>query len=126
MAFNLVCEVIFVGFWHWLTYVSSQAQGMLPFKFNPNNQYEKSGPVKHLSSSSGQLEREIKYTTLGWLQSGAWQCFMMWAWSSGRLSYQQQFWTSPLYNLFLLGTVTYWREVHFYWCHRGMHPWFDQ
>ena len=20
--------------------------------------------------------------------------------------------------------ITYWREIHFYWCHRGMHPWY--
>merc|ERR1719198_1620571 len=22
--------------------------------------------------------------------------------------------------------VTYWREIHFYWAHRGMHPWRDR
>ena len=21
--------------------------------------------------------------------------------------------------------VTFWREIHFYWVHRAMHPWFD-
>lgn len=38
-----------------------------PRKFNSNNQYEESGRVGHLSSSSGQLQREIFLTTLGML-----------------------------------------------------------
>ena len=39
LAFNLACEVLFVGFWHYLTYVSAYAMKMQPFKFNPINQY---------------------------------------------------------------------------------------
>merc|ERR1712050_473430 len=29
-----------------------------------------------------------------------------------------------LYKVALLAFVTYWREIHFYFVHRGMHPWF--
>jgi len=28
--------------------------------------------------------------------------------------------------LFFLWFIAYWRETHFYFCHRGMHPWFDR
>lgn len=38
VAFHLMCEVVFVGFWHWLTYMSRFARGLAPFKFNPVNQ----------------------------------------------------------------------------------------
>lgn len=32
VAFNLACEVIFVGFWHWITYASGYAHGPLKQK----------------------------------------------------------------------------------------------
>ncbi len=38
LAFNLGCEVLFVGFWHWLTYASNFAKGIASAKFNPENQ----------------------------------------------------------------------------------------
>ena len=82
-----------------------------------HNQYE------HHSS---HLRREITFTTLGWLQSGAWQCLLMWLWASGRVPLYTRFWSTPSYSLLVLAAVTFWREVHFYWVHRGMHPWFDR
>jgi len=128
LSFNFACEIVFVGFWHWLVYASSFAKGLLPFKFNPDNQYEKGAgaQVGMLRSSSGQLEREITFTTLGWLQSGLWQALFMWGWASGRLPFYTAFWDYPLYSVLYLCAITYWREIHFYWAHRGMHPWFDR
>jgi len=99
LAFNLACEVIFVGFWHWLVYVSRFAQSMVPFKFNPDNQYEKTGQVGFVTSSSGQLQREVVFTTLGWLQSGLWQAVMMWLWASKRLPVYTSFWEYPQYSV---------------------------
>jgi len=127
LAFNLTCEVVFVGFWHWLLYVSSFVKRMAPFKFNPTNQYERDGQrVGFVMSSSGQLQREVTFTTLGWLQSGLWQCFAMWFWASGHGSVYTDFWKYPAYSCGYLFLITYWREIHFYWCHRGMHPWWDR
>ena len=34
-AYNFACELVFYGFWHYLTYVSSFAQGLKAVKFNP-------------------------------------------------------------------------------------------
>lgn len=127
LGFNLVCEILFTASWHWLTYMSDYAKGMEEFKFNRVNQYEpKGGRVGCFRSSSGHLEREIMYTTLGWLQSGAWQCLLTWAWASGRLPMYTDFWSRPFFSVGLLMAVTFWREVHFYWCHRAMHPWWDR
>ena len=115
IAFNLACEFLFVGFWHWLVYASSYARGLKPVKFNPVDQYDK----------TSNLQREVTFTTLGWLQSAGWQCLLMWLWASKRLPiFYTSFWSSPVYSVLLLKAVTYWREIHFYWAHRSMHPWF--
>jgi sterol desaturase/sphingolipid hydroxylase (fatty acid hydroxylase superfamily) len=128
VLFNLGCEVTFCGFWHWFVYVSDFRKGLQPHKFNPVNQYEKkpTDRVGMFSSTSGHLQREILFTTLGWLQSSAWQCAFMWGWASGRVPYYGRFWEHPGYSLAYLAAITYWREVHFYFVHRGMHPWWDR
>ena len=106
IAFHLACEVILVGCWHWLTHVSEYAQGLREFKFNPENPYTKKGSV--------HLQREVTYTTLGWLQSGAWQILLTWLWASGRLpNYYDDFWSRPMYSIISVAAVTYWREIHF-------------
>ena len=131
LGFHLACEVVFVGFWHWLTYASRFAAALRPFKFNQKNQYEPTAydaggaRVGMVTSSSGHLQREVFYTTLGWLKSGLWQVAMTWAWASGRLPVAPVFGDRRALNLLGLHCITYWREVHFYWCHRGMHPWFN-
>ena len=131
LAFHLGCEATFVGGWHYSTYVSSAAKGLQPFKFNARHQYEPDAyeedgaRVGVLSSSTGHLQREIFYNTLGWLQSGCWQCLMTWAWASGALAVAPDFASRLWPNLLGLHLITYWREIHFYWCHRGIHPWWD-
>jgi len=128
ILFNLICEIVMVGFWHYLTYISSYAKGLVGVKFNPENQYEQDNTISvgFITSSSGHLQREIFYTTLGWLQSGAWQCLLMWLWASGRVPCYTRFWSCPYYSIGMMCAVTYWREIHFYWAHRGMHPWWDR
>lgn len=128
VGFNLACMVIFVGFWHWLVYMSDFAKGMLPFKFNKENQYEpgQTGNAGLFTSSTGHLEREVFYTTLGWLQSAALQCLAMHLWASGAVPYYNDFWAHPAYSIGYLFAITYWREVHFYFCHRGIHPWWGE
>eukprot|EP00294_Goniomonas_avonlea_P016811 CAMPEP_0114558852 /NCGR_PEP_ID=MMETSP0114-20121206/10608_1 /TAXON_ID=31324 /ORGANISM="Goniomonas sp, Strain m" /LENGTH=329 /DNA_ID=CAMNT_0001744281 /DNA_START=84 /DNA_END=1073 /DNA_ORIENTATION=+ len=124
VAFNLACEFIICTFWHWLTYVGPYSKGNLQKqKYNPDNQYEKSGNVGFFSSSSRQLQREVFLTTLGWLQSALFQCVVMWLWASGKCSYYTDFWAHPVWSLGWLLFITYWREFHFYWCHRMIHPW---
>lgn len=115
-AFNFVCEVVLVGFWHWLVYASNFAKGVKNVKFNPANQYEK---------ISVNLYREIFYTSLGWAQSATWQVLFMWLWANKLTSCYTTFWSHPLWSVSGLVFITFWREIHFYWCHRCMHPWFD-
>ena len=115
VLFNLACEFTLNTFWHIMTYSSGYAHGPLKDqKYNPTNQYEpQTGLVRLFSIITCHLEREIFYTTLGWLQSSAYQCIMMWLWASGRIPFYDNFWAMPAYSLAQLAFVTYWREFHF-------------
>lgn len=127
--FNLACEVIICNFWHYFNYVFDLYQTLVKrgLKHNPTNQYEpQTGEAHMLTSSTGQLEREITFTTLGWLQSALWQCVFTNLWAKGALPVYANFFEYPLYSLFLMWFVAYWREIHFYCAHRGMHPWWDR
>ena len=128
VAFNVATGWAANGLWHWLVYCSPVAKGKFKdTKMNPANQYEKDGAqVGMFRSSSGHLEREIVFTTLGWVQSALFQCGMMHLWASGSLPFYTNFWAHPLWSVGHLLFVTYWREFHFYWCHRMIHPWWHR
>ena len=109
-CYNIACEFIIYSFWHWLGYsrTSPYVQGPLhEKKFNPINPYD--------DNSQQHLLREVVFTTLGWLQSAFIQCIFMWLWASGRLPYYQDFWSRPLFSIFMLFNVILWRSLHFYW-----------
>jgi cytochrome b involved in lipid metabolism len=133
--FNLCCELVFVNFWHYWSYASTFYDVWLKggMKYNPENQYEpdQDGEESYtwngmFTSSTGQLEREITFTTLGWLQSAGWQCLFTHLWACEIIPCYVNFWAYPFYSVLVLMAMTYWREVHFYCAHRGMHPWWDR
>ena len=168
IGYNLMCELVLCNTWHWLTYAGPYAKGAVSKsvltggqKLNKDNQYEKdSADVGMFTSSSGNLQREIFFTTLGWIQSSLFQCTFMHLWASGKLPYYNDFWAAPCerrhdgdprpptpnpnpqpqtparsfthgrcrsdWSVGHLLFVTYWREFHFYWCHRMIHPWYKK
>jgi len=111
LFYNLAIEAIFFGGWHCIMYgpLSKYFWGK---KYNQQNQYEE-----------GNLRREITFTTLGFIQSSAYQMVMMHLMATGKVSYYNDFWSYPVWSIFWLLFVTYWREFHFYWVHRMIHPW---
>jgi len=111
--YNLTAEFLTYGVWHYITHVLFW-DDMKILKFNPDNQYLK---------FSSNLRREITFTTLGWLQSSVLQCIMLRCWATGQVDYIHSLWERPLFVVGSLLFVTYWREFHFYWVHRLMHPW---
>jgi len=122
LAFHLLCESVICGFWHWFTYISTYARGLEGAKFNPANPYGE-------NASSAHLKREIFFSTLGWIQSGAWQVLVMRLWATDNVIVRPlylNFWEYPTYSVAIMAGVAYWREIHFYWCHRLMHPWWDR
>jgi sterol desaturase/sphingolipid hydroxylase (fatty acid hydroxylase superfamily) len=117
LAYNLSAMLFCNGVWHYVVYV--WADRLRERKFNIENQYE---------NSSNQLFREVFQSTLAWIQLTAWQCAIMWCMRTGVIEYYPDFFAMPkLFNLIPLGVaqvlfVSYWREFHFYWIHRIMHP----
>jgi len=112
LAYNLCVMMVFCGGWHMVTYGIFRKQ-IWAQKYNQADQYE----------TNVHLKREMLCTTLGYLQSATFMIVMMYLWSHGKVPYYQNFWDYPLYSLGFLALTTYWREFHFYWCHRAMHPW---
>jgi len=115
------------NFWHWMTYANQgNAEALKPYKFNSENQYEPQGEAVGMwSSSSSQLQREVFFSTLGWLQSAFWQVLFTHLWAIGYFQIPSMSASADyMYTFALLFFVTYWREIHFYFAHRGMHPWF--
>jgi len=126
IGFNLAVEFTLYGFWHYMLYTSKHATHVKSKKFNQANQYEpKTGKVGLLSSSTGNLQREILFTTMGFLMSSAFQIVMTHLWAAGYIPVYLNFWAYPAYSIGWLLFVTYWREFHFYWVHRAMHPWWN-
>ena len=44
-------------------------------------------------------------------------------WGTGKLSYFVNWRDHPWSIAFWLFGMYYWRDTHFYWIHRAMHPW---
>lgn len=137
VAFNLATMIVLVGFWHWAMYGGEAgdvvAGRLAAAKFNKANQY---GPTA--TADDGHLRREVTLQTLGWLQAAALQCVFLRLYATraiGDLAYEP-FWAggAPFsaaslahpqtqWNLASVALVTFWREIHFYFCHRAIHPW---
>jgi len=126
VAFNLAVEFTLYGFWHHMLYASkTYSTPVKPRKFNKTNQYEAEKRVGYLSSSTGNLQREVFFTTVGFLISSVYQTIMTYCWANGYVPYYMDFWAYPAWSIGWMLFVTYWREFHFYWVHRAIHPWWN-
>lgn len=114
-AFNFLVECILYGGWHWFLYSSPFVAKLSAVKFDPKNQYSNDG--------RSLLFHEVVFTTLGFFQSSLYQIIMMHLWATGKLPFYTRFWDYPVWSIAQLLLVTYWREFHFYWVHRFLHPW---
>lgn len=81
LAFNLACELVFYGAWHRLFYGGTPAaherDPLRKFKYNKTEQYTPSADTKGKVFQSSHLDREVVYTTLGFLMSTAYQAGYM-------------------------------------------------
>jgi len=112
LIYNFSVELIMYGGWHMIIYgpLSKKIWG---HKFNQENQYSK----------TNNLQREVTFTTLGFLQSSLYQIVIMNLLATNKISWYSDFWSYPVWSIFWLLFATYWREFHFYWVHRMIHPW---
>jgi len=115
-AYNIAVMLFFYGGWHYVLYQSPAPKNKILHdkKYNQSDQY---------IQDPSNLYREMTFTTLGFLQSSTFQTIVMHLWAAGYIPYYNDFWSRPGYSLFWLFYVTYFREFHFYWVHRAMHPW---
>ena len=117
ILFNIVCEFLIYGGWHMTLYNSSLGGDRLAkYKFHPDNQY--SGP-----DGQKNLQREVLYTSLGWLQSSLWQIAGMYLIKVGFFSEPALFWSNPVLVTLSIMLQAQWRYFHFYLAHRFMHAW---
>jgi sterol desaturase/sphingolipid hydroxylase (fatty acid hydroxylase superfamily) len=123
--YNIPIQFCIYEFYHWLTYIKCYEDFTSKKKFNSNNPYGETNQNNFFQSSSGHLEREICFSTLGFIQASVWECIMIHLWATG-LPYEKVFMERPIFNIVSLLFVTFWREFHFYWCHRFMHPWWKR
>ena len=123
VAFNIMLEMLTYGFWHAMMYAgqaSTEDGPLRQYKYNPRNQYEPTGPVGHISSSTGHLQREVSLTTLGWLQASVWEILVMHAYATGYLTASPCLWR---HVALWIVVGSWWRDAHFYFIHRLIHPW---
>jgi sterol desaturase/sphingolipid hydroxylase (fatty acid hydroxylase superfamily) len=125
-----LCTIIYGGY-HKIMYEGLgriaidklQADGASP-KYNPK------------WPTADDVSRERFYNYCGWLQLAAYECIFVHLWASGTLDYHRSFFSEPgstglslqltLYHLLHIIIVPYWRDFHFFFVHRGMHPWWNR
>lgn len=129
---DLFLMVAVCGTWDWLLYYSPLKRNLSPHKYN------KAYP------SWAQLKRDITWTLSATLLGSGQELLLMYWWAGGRFKgalfgsphdaeeavvpHDTPFLGSSYTPGFVLWTVTmiYWRIAHFYFVHRGMHPWWDR
>ena len=124
LARNLAVEWVCYGGWHLWLYgglgVASHVSG------NEAMQGKKFNAVRQYAIPSRHLHREMAFTTLGFAMSSAYEVGVFHLLAKGTFPMLASFWSRPLYSLFHLLFVGYWRDFHFFFCHRLMHPWFAE
>lgn len=128
---DLFLMVIIAGGWDWLLYFSPLKERLEPFKFN------KTYP------DMTQLKRDVTWTTSATLLASLQEILLMRWWASGKfhgalfgtapqgetsVPWDVPFFGNEYTPYFMMWTMTmlYWRILHFYIIHRGMHPWWHR
>ena len=122
-ARNLAIVHAFYGGWHWFLYERAQtARSLAGRKFNPAN-----------IGADGRYDARKGYDPVScrrWATSGAliesvYETLVVLCWAAGT-PYYTDFWSRPLWSVGWMLFVGYWRDGHFFWAHRAMHPWFGK
>lgn len=119
---NLFIIHVFYGGWHWFLYERSGAGlALKDYKLNPSNIRE-DGSLDHTKGYDPSTCR--LWATSGTLIESVYECIMLHLWASGRAPIYRSFWQYPLWSVASMLFVVYWRDFHFYFAHRVLHPWF--
>jgi len=108
---DLAIVCLFYGGWHWMLFESPWSEKMRDRKFNPVYPEEE------------RWNHDRFWTISGTVISCGFEIVMLHLWATGVVPYYSDFWQWPLWSLLWSLFVPYWRDFHFYWIHRLMHPW---
>lgn len=103
-----------LGFaWDFLLYskYSPFSERMAKYKFNPEY------------PSTKQILHDMSYTAQTMVCGALIEIVMLHLWATGSVSYTSDFWAAPCATLAWVLTMKHWRHTHFWFMHRGMHPW---
>lgn len=112
------------GGWHWFLYerqATIQTLRTKKAKFNPNNIKEDGSldPTKGYIPSACRL-----LATQGAIIESIYECIMLHLWATGSAPVYFDYWSTPLWSVAWTLFVLYWRDFHFFFAHRLLHPWF--
>eukprot|EP00045_Choanoeca_perplexa_P002842 m.26971 g.26971 ORF g.26971 m.26971 type:complete len:311 (+) comp11736_c0_seq1:43-975(+) len=111
-ARNILLGMVFYGGWHIFLYeIEAIRNKMHRHKFNQRY------------PGQSQHRRDAFWTTSGLTISTMFEATMYYLWANDIILIYTNFWAFPLYSIFHMLYVPYWRDLHFYFVHRFMHPW---
>lgn len=121
---NVLMIHILYGGWHWFLYERQGAgKDLKGHKYNPNNIREDGT----LDTAKGYNPRVCRFwATSGTLIESLYECIVLHLWATGRASFSLNFWQDPIWNVAWMLFVIYWRDGHFYFAHRLIHPYFPK
>ena len=119
---NIVMVGTLYGGWHYFLYENkAMREKMRSRKFDERN-LDKNG---NLIASKGYNWKECAFWSIsGIIIESLYECVVLQYWITTKLVYTQ-FWSRPIISLVSLLFVAYWRDFHFYFAHRVMHPYFS-
>lgn len=108
---NLLAAWLICGLWDWFLYFSPLSAKLHKFKLNEKYPNRK------------QFIHDAFFTTTAMFTAWGLEVVMCHLWATGRVAFQADMWSTPLYSMAWIGLLTHWRVPHFYFIHRFMHPW---
>eukprot|EP00931_Biecheleriopsis_adriatica_P106394 TRINITY_DN80856_c0_g1_i1.p1 TRINITY_DN80856_c0_g1~~TRINITY_DN80856_c0_g1_i1.p1 ORF type:complete len:349 (+),score=8.09 TRINITY_DN80856_c0_g1_i1:65-1048(+) len=110
-ARNVLLLILWYGTWHYALYVKR----VLPH----TNKYNREWSVGYC------YERDRILAISGAVINSFFEVAQIYLWASGAVGYSRQaLLAQPSWNLFWCSFGFYWSDVHFWFAHRVMHPWF--
>ena len=123
-ARNLLLVWLLYGGWHYFLYQNVPLRRKLrPRKFDGRNLDEATGD---LIATKGYNWKECMFwSTSGVLIESMFECVVLHYWVATGNVYTD-FWATPVTSILSLFFVAYWRDFHFFFAHRLMHPYFSK
>jgi len=108
---NFIIVWFFYSSWHWVLFESWLSTKMKMRKFNPEYPPQE------------KWDHDRFYSLMGTFMMSGFEVVMLHLWATGVVPFYTNFWQWPMWSLGWALFVPYWRDFHFYWTHRAMHPW---